>query len=336
MAVFPRWVCSVLVVLASGLGAAQAADVIHIGYVTGVEPAKAGIVDGTYDRALGAHVDWRRFDNGADVVRALASGDLDIANLGSSVVAVAAARHLPLETFLIASVLGTSEALVVRNGRGINTPADLVGKTIAVPFVTTAHYSLLAALKHWGLEKGSVRVINLRISEVPAAWAGGNIDGAYVWDPALGNIKPTGKVLATSVDVAGWHAPTYDVWVVRKDFGAQHAPAVAAFARAALELMQAYDANPAQFSANTALVDRLARATGAKPSDVPGLLAGNQYPTAAEQRTLLPTAYVKALGDTALFLREQGKVDTVLADYRDYATVRYLPDAGALTPPRPR
>ena len=95
------------------------AGTVHVGYVTGVEPAKSGIVDGTFDRATGERIEWRRFDNGAEVVRALAAGDLDIANLGSSVVAVAASRQLPIETFLIASQLGQSEALVARNGSGI-------------------------------------------------------------------------------------------------------------------------------------------------------------------------------------------------------------------------
>lgn len=60
------------------------AEVIHVGYVTGVEPAKAGIGDGSFERSAGQKIEWRRFDNGAEVVRALAAGDLDIANLGSS------------------------------------------------------------------------------------------------------------------------------------------------------------------------------------------------------------------------------------------------------------
>ena len=94
------------------------ADAIHVGYVTGVDPAKAAIVDAGFDRP-GLHFDWRRFDNGAEVVRALAAGDVDIANIGSSVVAVAASRQLALETFLIGSQLGASEALVARNGSGI-------------------------------------------------------------------------------------------------------------------------------------------------------------------------------------------------------------------------
>lgn len=310
-------------------GAGFSADAVHVGYVTGVEPAKAGISDGSFERTTGQHVEWRRFDNGAEAVRALAAGDLDIANLGSSVVAVAAGRQLPIETFLIASQLGASEALVARNGSGIKSPHDLAGKTIAVPFVTTSHYSLLAALKHWGIAKNDVRVINLRVSEIPAAWQSGNIDAAYVFDPALGRIKESGKVLATSTDVGNWGAPTFDVWVVRKEFSARSPAVVAAFARTALEFMRSYRSDPGKFASNADNMDRLVRATGVKASDVPTLLAGNQYPGAEEQRVLLTGSYVRAIADTAVFLKEQGKVDTILPNYQSYSTARFIPDSGA-------
>ena len=341
------WACGVLRarrVVARLVGAAlvtascgsAAADGLRVGYVTGVEPSKAGIYDGSFEHATGQHIDWRRFDNGADVVRALASGDLDIANLGSSVVAVAAARQLAIETILVASQLGTSEALVARDATGIHSPADLVGKTIAVPFVSTAHYSLMAALRHWGIDKGRVRVVNLRISEIPAAWSAGYIDAAYVWDPALGAVCETGHVLASSADLAAWNSPTFDVWVARKDYSARSPVIVAGFVRNALDLMQAYRTDPAAFTGDAAIVGRIVRATGAKASDIGALLAGNRYPNATEQRSLLTGNYVRALADTAAFLKEQGKVDTVLANYQGYSTARFLPDNPTAAAARPR
>jgi taurine transport system substrate-binding protein len=216
----------------------------------------------------------------------------------------------------------------VRSGSGIKTPADLAGKTVAVPFVTTPHYSLLAALKHWNIDASRLRIVNMRVSEVPAAWQGRNIDAAYVFEPALGVIKESGSVLATSADVAGWGAPTYDVWVVRSDYAAAHPAVVAAFARSALQSMQDYRTDPQRFLGAGGNLDRIVRATGAKASQVPLMLAGNSYPLAQEQRAQLAGTFVKALADTSAFLKSQGKIDAVLPDYQRFATPRFVPDAG--------
>ncbi len=138
---------------------AQAVDVI-VAYQTSAEPAKVAQADNSFAKLSGANADWRKFDSGSSVVRALASGDVQIGNIGSSPLAVAASQNVPIEVFLLASQLGSSEALVVK--KEIKTPQDLIGKRIAVPFISTAHYSLLAALKHWGIKPGQVTILNLQ------------------------------------------------------------------------------------------------------------------------------------------------------------------------------
>ena len=95
--------------------------------------------DGLYEKAIGATIDWRKFDSGADVIAAIAGGSIDIGFVGSSPLAVAASNKVPIQTFFVADLIGDAEALVVRNGSGIEKPEDLVGKTIAVPFVSTTH-----------------------------------------------------------------------------------------------------------------------------------------------------------------------------------------------------
>jgi taurine transport system substrate-binding protein len=311
--------------LISGTGPMAQALEVNIGYQTGVEPAKVAIVDHQYEKATGAKINWRRFDNGAELIRAVASGDIDVANVGSSIVAVAASRDLPVETFLVASELGTSEALVVRNGSGIQRYQDLVGRTIAVPFVSTSHYSLLAALKHWGIDRTKVKIVNLRISEIPAAWQRGNIDAAYVWDPALSKIKTNGKVLVSSEEVAAWGSPTFDVWVTRKPFAEKNAAFLKAFSKTSTEYYAAYQANKPQYLADKNYLNKIATLTGASAEQIPGLLVGNQYPIADRQKLLLQTSVIKAIADTALFLKEQGKIDRLLPDYHAYATDRFIP-----------
>ena len=322
MNILIRW-CALLILQFFAVTVA-AEDVINIGYQTGIEPAKLAIANAEYEKLTNSKINWRRFDNGAEVVRAIASGDIDIGNVGSSVVATAVTRRLPIETFLIAAQLGESEALIVRNNAGINSPQDLIGKTIAVPFVSTSHYSLLTALKHWNVDQSKVKVINLRASEIAAAWQRGDIDAAFVWEPSLGRIKETGKVLATSNDLAQWGAPSFDLWISRKDFAQKQAKFLADFARVSIENYQHFRNDPKQFVADANKINQIAKVTGAKPDDIQTLLLGDFYPVQNEQINLLSVAVSKALLDTATFLKSQGQLDSVLSDYSAYVNPEYV------------
>lgn len=308
--------------LAGASWMAQASD-LTVAYQTTVDPAKVSQVDGDYETATKASIDWRKFDNGADVITAVASGDVQIGYLGSSPLAAAATRKLPIETFLIATQIGAGEALVVRDE--IKTPQDLVGKKVAVPFVSTGHYSLLAALKHWNIDPAKVQILNLAPPAIIAAWKRGDIDATYVWDPALGVAKETGKVLITSGELGKAGAPTFDAWIVRKDFASKHPDVVRAFAQVTLQAYADYRKDPQAWLANQDNVTKLAKLSGAKPSDIPVLLQGNVYPLAADQASALGAPTTQALTDTATFLKQQGKVEAVLPDYSPYVSAQYLP-----------
>ncbi|WP_110971649.1 taurine ABC transporter substrate-binding protein [Pseudomonas huaxiensis] len=301
----------------------QAAD-LTVAYQTTVDPAKVAQVDGRYEQASKASIDWRKFDNGADVITAVASGDVQIGYLGSSPLAAAATRKLPVETFLIATEIGAAEALVARDGAGINSPQDLVGKKIAVPFVSTGHYSLLAALKQWNIDPAKVQILNLAPPAITAAWKRGDIDATYVWDPALGVAKENGKVLITSGELAKKGAPTFDAWIVRKDFAAKHPEVVKAFAKVTLDAYADYRKDPQAWLADKSNVDKLVKLSGAKASDIPALLQGNVFPLAADQVAALGAPTTKAITDTAKFLKEQGKVEAVLPDYSPYVSASFI------------
>jgi taurine transport system substrate-binding protein len=310
---------------------ARAADPITIAYQTVVEPSKIPQADGSYEKATGATIDWRKFDSGADVIAAIASGGVDIGYVGSSPLAAAASRELPIETIFIVGLIGDSEALVARNGAGIAKLQDLAGKKVAVPFVSTTHYSLLAALKHAGVDPKTVEILNLRPPEIAAAWERGDIDAAYVWDPALGKIKETGTVVATSADVAEWGAPTFDAWIVRKDFAEKNPAAVRAFVAVTGKAYADFRANPATWGAGSPNAEVLAKLTGAKREEVPALLGGYHFPLLDEQASaeLLGGGTAKAIAETSAFLKEQQKVPAVLPDYSPYVTSRYVTEAQA-------
>lgn len=295
---------------------------VTVAYQTSAEPAKVAQADNSFAKESGASVDWRKFDSGAGVLRALASGDVQIGNIGSSPLAVAAAQKLPIEAFLLASQLGNSEALVVK--KNITTPKDLIGKRIAVPFISTTHYSLLAALKHWGIKPSQVQLVNLQPPAIIAAWQRGDIDGAYVWAPAVNELEKEGKVLTDSAEVGSWGSPTLDVWVVRKDFAQQHPEIVTAFARSALDAQQAYLNSPDSWLKQSDNLSKLSRLSGVPEAQVPGLVKGNTYLTAQQQVEQLGKPVNKAIVDTAQFLKAQGRVPQADNDYSSYVTSRFV------------
>src|SRR5690606_27332630 len=114
-----------------------------------VGPFVAAIADGRFDAAAkeaGYTIDWRQFSSAGDITTALASGDVPIGVIGSTGTAAAATRGVELQLFWILDNIGKSEALVARDGSGIETPADLKGKKVAVPFVSTSHFHLLVGM----------------------------------------------------------------------------------------------------------------------------------------------------------------------------------------------
>jgi len=321
---------ALLALASSFTSAALAAEkTVVIGYQTDIEPSKIAQAEGLYEKASGYKIDWRKFTNGADVIAAMASGDVQVGFTGSSPLAAGVTRGLPLETFFIAAEIGTAEALVVRNGSNITKPEDLIGKKVAVPFVSTTHYSLLAALKHWGIPANKVTILNLAPPEIAAAWQRGDIDAAYIWDPALGKIAKTGTVLITSADVRKWGAPTFLAWVARKDFAQAHPDFLVSFAKVTGAQNAVYRQDGATWNADTPQVKEIARISGSDPADLPALLQGTSFPLLGEQTSpaLLGGGTAKALANTSAFLKEKKRVDAVLPDYAPTVTASYVKQA---------
>ncbi|KRE27360.1 glycine/betaine ABC transporter substrate-binding protein [Mycobacterium sp. Soil538] len=170
------------------------------------------------------NIKWTKFDSGADVNTAFIAKELDFGALGSSPVArgLSAPLNIPYKVAFVLDVAGDNEALVARNGSGVDTIAQLRGKRIGTPFASTAHYSLLAALNKNGLSPNDVQLVDLQPQAILAAWERGDIDAAYTWLPTLDQLRTTGKDLITSRQLAEDGKPTLDLGAVADEFAAQH------------------------------------------------------------------------------------------------------------------
>lgn len=298
----------------------QSAQTVTIGVQSMFGPWKRAIVDQEFEKVTGWKIQWRNFDSGGDVVTAMASGNVQIGVAGSSPVAAAVSRGVPIQVFWVLDNINEAEALVVRNGSGIQKMADLEGKKLAVPFVSTTHFHTMFALEHYGLQ-GKVKVLNLQPSDIPAAWTRGDIDAAFIWDPALGKLKQDGKVILTSGDLSKLGKATFDALVVNTSFAEKNANAMKAFTRVLEQVTADYVKQPASWTAASDSVQKVAKHSGAKPEEVPPVLALYQFPLAAEQasNTWLAggkdSGVAKALAATAEFLKAQKRVPAVLPDY---------------------
>ena len=298
------------------LAANAQAQTVTIGVQSMFAPWKDAIAQQQFEKATGWDIQWRNFDSGGDVMMAMASGDVQIGVAGSSPIAAAVSRGVDAQLFWILDNIADAEALVVRNGSGIVAPQDLAGKTLAVPFVSTTHFHALFALEQFGLT-GKVKVINLQPSDIPAAWERGDIDAAFIWDPALGRLKQSGHVLLTSGQLTDWGKATFDGLVVDKQFAAANGPGMQAFTQVLQDSTAGYVKAPKSWTADSPQVINVAKQSGAKPEEVPPVLALYQFPLASEQAgpTWLGGGAAKALAATAEFLKAQKKIPALLPDY---------------------
>ena len=301
---------------ALSLVATAHAQTVTIGVQSMFAPWKDAIAQKQFEQATGWDIQWRNFDSGGDVMMAMASGDVQIGVAGSSPIAAAVSRGVDAQLFWILDNIADAEALVVRNGSGIVAPQDLAGKTLAVPFVSTTHFHALFALEQFGLT-GKVKVINLQPSDIPEAWERGDIDAAFIWDPALGRLKQSGHVLLTSGQLTDWGKATFDGLVVDKQFAAANAPGMQAFTQVLQDSTAGYVKAPKSWTADSPQVINVAKQSGAKPEEVPPVLALYQFPLASEQAgpTWLGGGAAKALAATAEFLKAQKKIPALLPDY---------------------
>ncbi len=290
-----------------------------------VVPFRVAQSAGAIEKATGYKVSWKMFGGGGDVIKAMASGDVPIGEVGSSAAAAAIAQGLDVEVVWILDDINNAEQVVVSDKSGIKNIAGLKGKKIATPFASTSHYQLSFALDKAGLGARDLQLLNLRPPEILAAWERGDIDGAFVWDPVLARIKASGgKVILSSADIAKQGAQTFDVIIVNRAWAKGNRDFVIALAREIDKANAAYRAGKAKYTVDSDEVNAIAKVVGAAPGAVPEALAEYAYPTAAEQATAewlgqgKDGGVAKALANTAKFLKAQGRIADVPDDFGEF------------------
>ncbi|UDY23024.1 ABC transporter substrate-binding protein [Nocardioides sp. Kera G14] len=264
------------------------------------------------ERAFGddVKIEWKQFASGGDVNTAIAAGSLDIGLAGSSPVSRGLSTNLPYEVPWIFDVIGDAEALAAKPG--ITSIADLKGKTVATPFASTSHYSLLAALKNAGVDVSSVKIIDAEPDAILASWKAGKIDAAYVWNPTLAQLDGA-TTLVTSAELAAKGQTTYDLAVVATAFAKKYPDAVQTWVKAEDEAVKQLNAGDQK------AYDSIAAEANITPEDAEEQAKGLIFVDAADQagddylgKTLPDNLYA-----AAQFNKDLGQIDSV-ADEQSY------------------
>ena len=239
---------------------------------------------GTFDEAtpgaLAIMSDWLNDDpnecwtfyrqpSGGRSTAKLEAGDLDVAYVGSTPFAAAAARRGRLKAVAVAHKKGEAQALITR--ARLAEPKDLPAKTIAAPYVSTTHYIALAVIANAGLD---LTTINLRImapADIVAAWDAGEIDGACVWGTTMSHLLNNGwggsvdaldqgRIMVPAETVADWNYETGNVVAASDAFISNHAALVKKFVVAVARTQYDYVASIGQgdWSATGAYTDAVA------------------------------------------------------------------------------
>jgi sulfonate transport system substrate-binding protein len=134
------------------------------------------------------HVKFAYFPYGPPEVAAAAADKIDLADLGDVPPITGASHNLPFK-LVAAEVPPTyqqaSDYIVVPKGSSITSIAQLKGKTVAVPFGSSANGYVLDAIEAAGLSPSTVKLVNLAPAAAQTAFQSGSVDALTLWNPQV-------------------------------------------------------------------------------------------------------------------------------------------------------
>ncbi|MCJ2036484.1 ABC transporter substrate-binding protein [Methylobacterium sp. J-068] len=204
--------------------------------------------DATYD------ITWRNFTSGAPLTNEMVAGKLVLGamadfpgSLNGYAFAKAGRRSL-FVSVLSGSVQGSGNGIVVPKDSPVQSLADLKGKTISVPFASTAHGLLLRAVKAQGWDPARDVTIITQAPEVAGSALLANKIDAHADFVPFADLFPFRGFARKIYDGAQAAAPTFHGTLVDADYAEKYPEIVTAYLRAAIEADRLVAAEPEKYA----------------------------------------------------------------------------------------
>lgn len=157
--------------------------VVTIGYLPSDHDAALFVADadGIYKKN-GISTKLVQFNNGGDLMTAMASGEVDVGYVGVTPVLSSIEKGVPVK--IVSGVQTEGSGIVVSNDSNIKSISDLKGKSIATPGEASIQHMLLQyALKKEGLSIKDLSVSSMKVAPMNDALNTGKIEGMLTYEP---------------------------------------------------------------------------------------------------------------------------------------------------------
>ncbi|WP_460372356.1 ABC transporter substrate-binding protein [Pseudomonas sp. Tul1A2] len=209
--------------------------------------------DGAYKDAK-YDVQWKNFTSGAPLTNEMVAGKLDFGAMAdfpgafNGVAFETAGKHSLFISVLSGSIKGSGNGIVVPSASGVQALSELKGKTISVPFASTAHGMLLRAVAAQGWDPlKDVNIIAQPPEVAGSALQAGKIDAHADFVP-FAELFPSRGFARKIYDGAQANAPTFHGALVDQAYAKKYPEVVVAYLRASIEANQLLAAEPEKYS----------------------------------------------------------------------------------------
>ena len=267
-----------------------------------------------YDTELGVEVEWKAYNTGVEMAKAMVDGEVQISfSMGIVPFALAVTDGAPIKVVGVAVDTGGADNCVIYKREAIDraNAHELEGRKVAVPLNTVTHYKMLRSLVFLGVDIGKIDVVDMSPHDIDDAFIDGKLAMGCSWGGPLRRMKGHGWELLSANEQDRLGIRAFDVIAVTNELAEKHPDLVVKFLSVtdrAIDYMNRERAKAEPV---------IAKAAGLELKDSNIVLSLFDFYTRDDQLTerWMQGGVQQFIKEVADFFQKQGKIDKALDDY---------------------